>query len=542
MGSLSFLKNGALVLAAGTLLTLSACGNKPKGGGGGGAPVGKVESAFLKAASENKIPARVLMATAYLESQLIPQMALANYVSIGSDEPTARGTLVTETAFALTYAKLGLDPAAAESQTLEAQIAAYAKWLRAEIDGKGLTLNENPRDRDDLFHWIQTISKVQRNSLEGRQNVQILFAKELIDILNKGFTWQDPRNGETLRLQPEQREIKFSEFSQNGQNFFNLTELQGRFFGATYLPLATVASSDFVNKPRRVEVIHCPLSLSGCLELQTRNEESDVHLAAHYVIPQDKSIFSEIIQVADHHEAVVVTNSTGEDVPVTDAIVVMLVGNSGRNISGKRMPANPTWFTYYQLDMMRYAIDKICDNLVSKPADGVTVNRDECIAPEGDNGVRFRQQGASEEYRWGDIADFDKTIFEAYFRNRSGLQESVAFEFPNKNRQFQAGGNIPLVMHVGPSAHNLEVERLTRCHNGTVVWETIRNRQVLGETKVTLNEILHDAGPNGNGQQFFRMRVYGRDGLLTGWAVDQVFLTGIKNKDLFASEKHCDPK
>jgi hypothetical protein len=540
MGSLTILKRGAFVLAAGTLLIMSACGSKPKGGGGGSAPVGKVEAAFLKAASENKIPARVLMATGYLESQLIPQMALANYVSIGSDEPTARGTLITETAFAQTYATLGLDPNAADSQTLEVQTAAYAKWLRARIDESGLSLNENPRDRDDLFYWIHLMAKVQRNSLEGRQNVQILFAKELIDIMNKGFLWQDQRNGETLKFQPEQRQIKFEDFSQNGKNFFNLTELQGRFFGATYLPLATVASSDFVNKPRRVEVIHCPLTLSGCLELQTRNEESDVHMAAHYVIPQDTSIFPEIVQVADHHEAVVVTNSNGEDVPVTDAIVVMLVGNSGRNISGKRTPANPTWFTYYQLKMMQFAIEKICDSLVAKPADGVTVKREECISPEGDNGVRFRHQGASEEYRWGDIADFDKTIFEAYFRNRAGLQESVAFEFPNKNRQFPAGTDIPLLMHVGPSAHNLEVERLTRCHNGTVVWETIRNRQVLGETKISLNEKLHDAGPNGNGQQFFRMRVYGRDGLLTGWAVDQVFLTGIKNKDLFASEKHCD--
>lgn len=521
------------------LVGISACGSKSKGGGGGGAPVGKVEGAFLKAASTNKIPVRMLMATGYLESQLVPQMALANYVAIGSDEPNVRGTLITETAFAQTFKTLGLDGTLNESQTLEAQIDAYAKWLRQRIDESGLTLNENPSDRDDLFYWIQLLSKVQRNSLEGRQNVQVLFAKELIEVLNAGFIWQDQRNGETIRFQPEQREIKFSDFSQNGQNFFSLTELNGRFYGATYLPLATVAPSDFVNKPRRIEIIHCPLSLSGCLELQTRNEESDVHLAAHYVIPQDKTVFSEIIQVADHHEAVIVTNSKGEDVPVTDAIVIMLVGNSGRNISGKRIPANPTWFTYYQLDLMSYAVDKICSNLSSTPPEGVEVNREECMSTDGDKGIRFRSQGASEEYRWGDIADFDRTIFDAYFRNKSGLKQSVAFEFPNKNRQFAAGQNIPLLMHVGSDAQKLEVERLARCFSGKVVWETIRNRQIFGETKVTLDEILHDAGPNGNGEQFFRMRVYGRDGLLTGWSVDRVFLTGFLKTETFASEKQC---
>jgi hypothetical protein len=532
-----------ILIGCGLLLGSAGCGSKPSGGGGGGAPVGRIESAFLKAASENKIPVRVLMATGYLESQLVPQIALANYVSIGSDEPNARGTLITETAFAQTFATLGLDPAKAESQTLEVQIGAYAKWLRGRIDEAGLSLNANPKERDELFYWIQLIAKVQRNSLEGRQNVQVLFAKELIEVLNTGFTWQDQRlekgSGETIRFQPEQREIKYSDFSQAGQNFFNLTELKGRFYGATYLPLATVAPSDFVNKPRRVEIIHCPLSLSGCLELQTRNEESDVHLAAHYVIPQDQTVFSEIIQVADHHEAVIVTNSNGEDIPVTDAVVIMLVGNSGRNISGKRIPANPTWFTYHQLTLMSFAVDGICSLLEKDSTNGVTVVREECMSPEGDKGVRFRSQGASEEYRWGDIADFDRSIFEAYFRNKSGLKQSVAFEFPNRNRVFQAGQNIPLLMHVGPDANDLTVERLARCHSGKVVWVTIRNRQVFGETKVSLNEILHDSGPNDNGEQYFRMRVYGRDGLLTGWSVDKVFLTNYKNKNLFASEEQC---
>ena len=529
---------GLFVIILGHIAVLTGCGSKPKGSSGGGPSVGKVESSFLKASRENRIPVRILMATGYLESQLVPQMALANYVSIGSDEPSARGTIITETAFAQTFATLGLDPAKAEAQTLEAQIDAYAKWLRTKIDNDGLALNENPVERDDLFYWIQLMSRVQRNGLEGRQNVQILFAKELIEVLNNGFVWQNQTDvSETITFQPEQTKIEFTDFSQNGQNFFTLTELNGRFYGAKYLPLATVTPSDIVNKPKRVSVIHCPLTLSACLELQTRNEESDVNLAAHYIIPQDDTVFSDIIQVADHQEAVIVTNSAGEDVPVTDSIVVMLVGSSGRNISGKRTPANPTWFTYYQLERMRYAVDSICTYLSTNPTEGVVVDRDQCMSFDGDNGLFFRSQGASEEYRWGDIADYDRSIFQAYFR--ATPKQSVAFEFPSKNRIFQAGQTIPLLMHVGPDANDLTVERLARCHNGKVVWVTVRNRQVFGETKVTLDEILHDAGPNDNGEHFFRMKVFGRDGLLTGWAVDKVHLQNYKNKSLYASEDQC---
>jgi hypothetical protein len=529
---------GLFVFILGHIAMLFGCGSKPKGKPSTGPAVGQVESAFLKASRENKIPVRILMATGYLESQLVPQMALANYVSIGSDEPSARGTIITETAFAQTYATLGLDPAKDESQILEVQIDAYAKWLRAKIDNDGLSLNENPVERDDLFYWIQLMSRVQRNGLEGRQNVQILFAKELIEVLNNGFVWQNQADSkETITFQPEAKKIEFTDFSQNGQNFFTLTELNGRFYGAKYIPLATVTPSDIINKPKRVMVVHCPLSLSACLELQTRNEESDVNLAAHYIIPQDDSVFSDIIQVADHHEAVIVTNSAGEDVPVTDSIVVMLVGSSGRNISGRRIPANPTWFTHYQLERMRLAIDNICTLLAAAPVAGVEVNREQCMAFDGDSGLYFRSQGPSEEYRWGDIADYDRSIFQANFR--STPKQSVAFEFQSKNRIFQAGQNIPLLMHVGPDANDLTVERLARCNNGKVVWVTVRNRQVFGETKVTLDEILHDAGPNDNGEHFFRMKVFGRDGLLTGWAVDKIHLQNYKNKSLFASEEQC---
>ncbi len=529
---------GLFVIVLAQLSVFSGCGSKPKGSSGGGVAIGKVESAFLIAARENRIPVRILMATGYLESQLVPQIALANYVSIDSDEPSARGTIVTETAFAQTFTTLGLDKEKSDSQTLEVQIAAYAKWLRTRIDTDGLSLNENPVLRDDLFYWIQLMSRVQRNGLEGRQNVQILFAKELIEVLNNGFVWQNQTDAsETITFQPEQAKIEYKDFSLNGQNFFNLTELNGRFYGAKYLPLATVTPSDIINKPKRVSIIHCPLTLSACLELQTRNEESDVNLAAHYIIPQDASVFPDIIQVADHQEAVIVTNSAGQDVPVTDSIVVMLVGSSGRNISGKRVPANPTWFTYYQLERMRYAVDSICTYLAKTPTEGVEVNRDQCMAFDGDNGLFFRSQGPSEEYRWGDIADYDRSIFQAYFR--ATPKQSVAFEFPNKNHIFAAGQSIPLLMHVGPDANDLTVERLARCHNGKVVWITVRNRQVFGETKIVLDEILHDAGPNDNGEHFFRMKVFGRDGLLTGWAVDKIHLVGYKNKSLYASEDQC---
>jgi hypothetical protein len=534
------LTRAALVAAYAVTALLGGCGKKPEGGGGSGPSVGAVEAAFLDAAAEYGIPARYMMATAWLESRLAPEKATSNYITVaaGADSaPVARGTLLTETAFGLSYETLGLDAVKDTAQLLETQIPAYAAWLSAEIQTAGLTLASDPESDEDRFYWLENLAALHRRGMAQRRNVQIIFAKELIEILNKGFIWQDPRTGERLELEPEREPIDPFMFPEDGRNWMTLTELKGQIYVASYLPLVTVPSDEFENHPKRVEVIHCPLTLSACLELQTRSEESEIHLAAHYVIPDDPMVFQNVIQVADHREALILTNQMGENVAVADAIVIMLVGNSGRSVDGDRKPALPTWFSDQQLRLMAQVVNDVCTLLGQEtPAD---VNVEECVGADGDNGVRFRHQAQSEEYRWGDIADFDAPIFEAYVRNPAGLSQEVAFEFKSAEREFDAGDEIPLTLRFGTNARTIELERLNRCADGRVIWEPLRIDQVRSEKKMTVDATLYDSGPNASGDQFFRARVYGNDGRLVGWSIDRVVLSGFEPETAYASEKYC---
>jgi hypothetical protein len=531
------------VLSAAVWFT--ACGKESGGGGGGGSgkpkPVGE---AFALAQKSTRVPSRFLMAVGYLESRLSPENAQATYLSIGKeDQSLTRGTVMTQTAFGKTFEDLGLDPLKEESALLETQIAAYSKWVQPQIEGLGLA--SDPKTDEEKYQWVMNLAQLQRKSLkQQRRNVQIIFARELIDILNNGFVWQDPRSGERIELKAEKKPLDVMNLSPDAQAWFDLTELDADFYIATYLPLITVPTGDFENKPKRIEVIHCPLSLSGCLELQSRMMDGDpalgeyVHLGAHYIIPPDNKLFTKVIQVADHNEPMIITDAEGENVPVDDAIVVMLAGHSGRNVLGERQPAIPTWFSSQQLGLMGQLADDICTLLARKDPENVAYET--CKSTDTQKGVRFRHQGESEEYRWGDIPDFDPSIFDAYLRSPGGLGTEVAFEFSKGKRQFSAGKSIPLTILFNSTAKSVHLERLARCPDGKVVWEQVRNQQVRGERKITFKETYFDSGPNRNGDQFFRARVYGKDSLLIGWAIDQVFLNKFEPDIAWASEKDCE--
>lgn len=533
------------VLLVALMLLVAACGNKDEGGGGGGkkkpTPVAK---AFAVAEKKNDIPQRMLMAVGYLESRLAPQNALASYISIGKeDQLLTRGTVMTQTAFGKTFEDLGLDPLKEDSALLEVQIAAYSQWVSDQV--VGLNLASNPKTDEDKFQWIRNLAVLQRKGIKQQvQNVQVVFARELIEVLNNGFIWQNPVSGERIELKAEKTPIDVMNLAIDAQAWFDLSQLKADFYIATYLPLITVPTGDYKNKPKRVEVIHCPLSLSGCLELQSRMMDGDpalgeyVHLSAHYIVPSDQTQFDRVIQVADRSEPMINTNSRGENVPVDDAVVVMLVGHSGRNILGEREPAIPTWFNSQQLGLMGQLIDNIC--AVLSKEDPENVNYEECLSLDSDKGVRFRNQGESEEYRWGDIPDYDSSIFGAYLRSPGGLGTEVAFEFSKGKRQFTAGKTIPLTILFNSSVKAVELERLARCPDGKVVWETVRNQPVRGERKITFKETYFDSGPNRNGDQFFRARVYGKDSLLIGWAIDQIFLSKYEPEESWASEKYCN--
>lgn len=524
-------------LALALAFVVTHCGPKPGAKGPSGNGMGNAEKAFSQAAATYGIPVRYLMAVGYLESHLTAEPATAAYEAPSAGaEPALHGTILTQTAFGLPFQTLGLDPGQDSARDLATQIDSYAKWLSSQLQQGNVRLPSDPKTSEDRFYWIENISLLQRKGVAQRRNVQIVFARELISVLNKGFIWQDPQDGAMVKLDPEPTPLSPETFPANARNWFQLSELDAQLYIATYLPLVTVPSGEVKNKPKRVEVIHCPMSLSACLELQTRGDESESRLAAHYIVPSDKSIFSKSLQVADHSEALVVTNGRGENVTIQDAILVMLTGDSGRPHKGRRVPALPTWFSDGQLRAMGQIINDVCTLLSQRDAD---VKREECMNPRGERGVKFRSINEHGDYQWGDIPDFDTTIFEAYVRSPSGLGAEVAFELEPGKKFFNAGENLSLTLVFDPQARTVEIERLTRCENGRVIWEPVRTKQMRNERRLNFQESYFDAGPNQNGEQFFRARVYGKDTRLLGWSITPALLRGYEEGKAFASEKFC---
>lgn len=519
------------------LAFMTACGS-PKKDKHHHQPIPGVEGAFNQAEKDFGIPKRFLLAVAYLESRLVSTMGSATYVSTDPQTgPVLRGTILSETAFGLPMSILGLDPQAAESQSLPSQISAYASYVSKTIQSKGITLPPHPANPDQIFQWIETLATIHRRGMTQRRNVQILFAKEMINILNAGFIWQDPNQDAVLELTPEPTKIDIETFPINARNWFRLTELDSELRLATYLPLVTVSSGETRDQPRRIEVIHCPLSLSGCLELQSRTEESQVKLSAHYIIPDDRSLISRAIQVADHSEGLLLTEANGTAIPHKGSVIIMLTGQSGRIVKGIRSPAIPTWFNDIQLRMMGQLINDLCTLFSQKNPE---IKRDECMTIGGENGVKFHLPHASEEFIWGFIPDYDATIFDAYIKNPSGLNSEIAFDPQVGKLPTVAGQGISFKVHFHNESRILEMERLSRCSNGELLWEPIRHIQVRNKTDATLVESFFDSGPNRDGTQFLRVRIYGKDGKLLGWATQKIGLTKFESEPYFASDKHCN--
>ncbi|MEN9836122.1 MAG: hypothetical protein RL011_2315 [Pseudomonadota bacterium] len=542
------LVNISRMLISMTAFTMAACGMSGNGRGPAGPGGSSIEAAFYRAASTTGMSARMMMAVGYLESRLSATNAVVNYrgpdALLGDAPPLGRGTIMTQSAFGVPLTSLGLDGSKSESASLEAQIDAYAHWLEQQFKEAGVSLNPNPNSSEDKFYWISNLAKVHRRGMDQRRNVQILFARELVQLLNRGFIWQDRRTGAKLELPKEGERLTIEKFPVNGQQWFRLvTPNSGADLGVTPLPLVPVAVTGGTNKPNHVEVIHCPLNLSACLELQTRANDSEVKLAGHYIVPPilpndagNDPVLNGIFQVADYSQTLTVTDEQGNPKLIEDAVVIVLTGNSGRIQEGSRQPALPNWLTDGQLRAMAQVISNVCTAMSQT---NPIVKRDECLSMGGSKGVRFRRQLDGRPYVWGDIADFDFTIMQGYLTNPGGLSTDVQFDASSNGRVYQAGDSMPLTVLFDSAARILELERLARCPSGRVVWEPLRIAQVRAQTRLTMNEVIHDSGPNRNGEQFFRLRAYGGDGHLVGWTIGNVLLRSYEKEEIFASDRYC---
>ncbi len=506
-----------------SLVCISSCGEK-KGSSGGGRAMGTIEAKFYETARTYKVPARFMMAVAYMESRLTPNPSTSIYLT--DDDPDAeesqKGLEIAETAFGLSLQKIGISEAASDS--LSEQIESYGKWLSSYLVERNIQLSENPNTPSEKFDWIWEMAAAHRSSSTHSRNVRVIFAKELINILNKGFIWQDPATGETIKFQKESGEIKIETFPQDKQNLFQLTTQRPEVDSAQYLRLGRVNSETIENKPKYVYVIHCPFSFSACLELQHQESDDDVRLEAHYIIPPNDDITPEAFQVSKHHNAVKVTDKRGRTDFVTDAVVIMLTGQSGRIVNGFRDPGHPTWFSKWQLEQMGNIVNDVC---ISLENDGY-VSTQECLK-EG-TGVRFQIQGSSENFRWGDIADFDPLIFYSYIYKPGGLDGETVFELSNQTGEYQAGQEIPIKLLFNRQVKHIELERLVRCQDQKLTWALISREEVRSQSQFTFLKKLWDSGANGDGSQYLRAKVYNQDNELIGWDISEIILKGYEKE------------
>ena len=519
-------------VGVGSILILS-CGGGSSSGGSGGPVYGEIEQRFRQEAATHGIPPELLLAVAFNESHLSGKKVSTTYGNQGQ----RLGLSIGETAFGLSYETLGLPPTKS-SEDLKNQVTAYTKWVRERLQQKKLSLPASLADADRLYDWVWQLALLHRDGNENRKNVQIVFANELIRTLNQGFTWQNDQTQEQIRLAPRLPPISIEAFSKPIQKNLQLDLQKSEIFSVDYMQLSYEQTTTDRNEPETIRVVHCPFSLSACLEIQNRNSEADeIRLQAHYIIPNDQSIVENPLKVRQHRTPVLLTNNKGQTELVQNAVVIMLVGNSGRYVDGVRLDAIPTWYSNYQLKNLGKIIQGSCELMTQEDAD---LDQDTCRTPGIPGGVQFQIQGGSEQFHLGDIADFDKDIFWTYVRDPDELGGQVSFSFPYANRIFNAGTSIGFQLQFITGTAKIGLELLQRCENGKLVWTTMQTRFIRSSSQTDFQINLFSPGPNTNGQHFLRAQVFDENNTLKGWAIESIFLNGY-DTDLndYASLEDC---
>lgn len=486
-----------------------ACGNKRGGGDDGPAP-GPIAKAFSKAEATNKVPQRFLYAVAYLESNMSASKSYSLYLG------ESKGFSLGETAFGQTRKDLGID-ADATADSMTTQVAAYAAWLAKALSE--VQLNPQASTFQDKFNWIWEIAQRQRTSSAGHRNILILFAREMATILNNGFTWKDPVTGEVVTLPKENPPISLTEFP------YQLEKGSGKIFSATRLRFVGGNAAARVQVPQGIEVVHCPLSLSACIEMQSRSAATDnIVLNAHYVVPPDNSVIDMPIQLEEEELALPRTQDDGT-IGYSNHVVFMLTGMSGRVVNGQRELVNPSWFTTWQLQRMGEVIGDVCEGLAKGGPNAM--NWDACVTPG--SGTFFRIPSEKGFFKWGDIADFDQDIYAAYLKKPDGLSSDTKFKFDAQDHIYDKGSiNVDLAIPL--SVRRIAIQHMVRCNN-QISWQDTLNMPVRSLNDYRFQVNLFDSGPNANGSHFYRAKVFGKNDELLGWDTAPVYLRSFETQD-----------
>jgi len=494
-------------------MLLVQCGDNKDDQNGGKNGRTASETAFYNTANEQQIPVRLLIASGYLESGLNPKAAgTANLV----------GPARAESAFGMPRSVLGVAEGSGGDR-LSAQIEAYGRWVSRNLSGG---LKATPETDEDKFQWIWAFAEIHRSD----DSTRVLYAKEFISLLNRGFQWVDPETFQILTVEPESPSID----PENMREVFrNHLELSGLTYGSPdavdssqYLPRKQQGSHGQKQNPKKVRVIHCPFSFSTCVQMQLWDgkSEKDFWLGAHYLIPQDASQHRSPLQIELHNRAVPFTQDNGELGFSQNEVIVMLTGAAGKVSKGKRSPANPGWMTSWQLLRMGELIRDICDKLAYKNEDLTLQN---CLT-EG-NGLSFFHQ-TNNEFQWGHIPDYDKFIFKSYIENSQMLTGKTVFEYPGNKIFFKSGEAVTLNLTFGLRARSILLEQMIRCPgDGSVRWTTVSRDDLNSISSFLFQKNIFDPGPNQNGTHYFRAKVLGENNNLIGWDLATVYVTDYRN-------------
>ena len=510
------MKKTAVILS---LLLVSACVEGWMGGGGGGQ---QLKNSFVQAATRHRVPVQLLLAIGWLESRLTAAAATVLY-----DNDTSLGIETAQTAFGVTRRELArFSVEDADLNQLDAQVAAYAKLVRSHLDDNAIELDTNISDTATVLEWVQELAQLQRSGDEYRSNARTLFALEILAVLNRGFSWRDPVSGEEITLLPHQPRLERMLMPYPRQQFFNLRTTAAQLYRTHWLQPTYPQTSSSTNKPRRILIVHCPFSLSACLELQNANRAAgDAVLQAHYIIPAAPSSIDYPLQVAHHQQLVAITAADGRVETQADTIVIMLSGNSGRIVDNVRVAADPTWQDGFQLEWLGYMVKELCAAHLGLRSPKQIQN---CSNPQHpDTRIEFRlhQAGDIVNHRWGEIADYDQGIYSAYLQQSRRWQTQFRWLDQRTNGKFQRGATIRLAL---PSdGRNWYVlERLVRCpDDGRLLYVPVSQSESNARGEQQFSVIFYDRGPNGDGRQFLRAKVFRRD-KLRAWAIGSLQIDG----------------
>lgn len=493
---------------------------------------------FIASAEQHDVPASAMLASAWLESRL------TSVPSVVMHEEKSTGVGIGETVFGLRRAKL-YRFGDRDNESLEHQVVAYARLVRAHLDEKGLDLDTNFDTVENKIAWLWELAEIHRRGDRYHTNIRSLFVLEMIHILNTGFEWRETENNEHITLLPWSPKIDRSQLSRPQQQLLNLKTAEAQLYQAQWLhPDEPTSTQNVANSPQRILITHCPFSLSGCLELQqdVDAENDDARLQAHYLIPADGTVLSYPVQVAHHHKQVTITNHKGQHERQKDTIVIMLTGNSGRLNANVRFSADPSWQSGFQLEWLGYMVKELCAHHLGLRNEEQIKNCSDPYSSGSRVSLRVESQSTSlsdsspAEYVWGEIPDFDRSIYGAYLQNPQQIQ--LEFVYPDKRRNFAPGENIDLLLpDTGRNYHILE--KLARCRdNQRLVWVTVSQ----GESDNNTFAIkLYDQGANGDGRQFLRAKIF-RQGTLIAWATTSLWIDGHDQETEHPFYEKCDTR